>query len=101
MLDTSYLRIDGTNAMLADLNINGNDLVNADQIIGSGAVTIKDSTSASVVTVDSTATHISGITEFTGSDLTRKMKIDCNGGGPMVLFNSNYKSFLDPFQFGG
>lgn len=65
--------------MLANLNINGNDLINADQIIGLGAVTIKDSTSASTITVDSTATHISGIAEFSGIDPTRKMKIDCNG----------------------
>lgn len=92
--------------MLADLNINGNNLINTDQIIGLSAVTITDSTSTSTVIIGDNgsglnATHISGITEFTGTDPTRKMKIDCNGGGPFMLFNSNYKSFLDPFQFGG
>lgn len=100
-LDNTHLRLDGTNAMQANLNINGNNLVNTDQIVGETAVTIKDSTSASVVTIDSSATHISGIAEFTGSDASRKLKIDCNGTQQFLQFNHNYRSFLDPFQFGG
>ena len=89
--------------MLADLNINGNNLINTDQIIGLSAVTITDSTSTSTVIIGDNgsglnATHISGITEFTGTDPTRKMKIDCNGTtGPLLAFNSDYKSFIDTF----
>lgn len=96
--DTDYLRVDGVNSMLADLDLGGNNLVNTDTIIGFPGVVIKDSASASVITVDNTATHISGITEFTGADITWKLKIDCDGtSGPTFQFNSNYKSFLDTF----
>mgnify|MGYP001597818146 FL=1 len=89
--------------MLADLNINGNNLINTDQIIGLSAVTITDSTGTSTIIIGDNgsglnATHISGITEFTGTDPTRKMRIDCNGTtGPLLVFNSDYKSFIDTF----
>lgn len=105
-INDDYLRVDGTNQMNADLNINEFDLVNADKIIAgpiSKFVTIQNNTNTSSVIVgdDSNGweeTKINGITEFTGTDPTRKMKIDCNGTtGPLLVFNSDYKSFIDTF----
>lgn len=108
-LDDDYLRTDGTNQMNADLNINEFDLVNADKIIAGASskfVTIQNNANTSSVIVgdDSNGydeTKVNGIAEFVGSDPTRKIKIDCNATtGPLMVFNNDYKSFLDTFQNG-
>lgn len=95
--------------MQADLDIGEFDLINSDKIVAGATskfVTIQNNANTSSILVgdDSngwTETKVNGVTEFVGSDITRKMKIDCNGTtGSLINFNSDYKSFIDTFQNG-
>lgn len=40
LLDTQYLKLNGTNSMQGNLNLNGHNVTNAGEIIGQGALTM-------------------------------------------------------------
>jgi len=60
LLDIQYLKLNGTNSMQGNLNLNGHNVTNAGEIIGQGALTMWDLTNGTYINLDGSNINFSG-----------------------------------------